>query len=139
MYPFDRARQERALAAVARWARDYRIATILGTERFTKAGRQIAAYVFDAGGELQGFQTKNQLDPTEDKFYVPGNTRRLFEAGGVKFGVTICHEGWRYPETCVGPRRAREDSLSPAAHRPRARGSSSERAGRIGLAVPRRR
>jgi predicted amidohydrolase len=33
------------------------------------------------------------------RFYVPGKTRRLFELNGVKFGVTICHEGWRYPET----------------------------------------
>jgi predicted amidohydrolase len=30
---------------------------------------------------------------------VPGHTRRLFEVTGVKFGVVICHEGWRYPET----------------------------------------
>ena len=82
------AKTERALKAVARWSRDYGIATILGTERLTEAGRQIAAYVFDANGELQGFQTKNQLDPSEDEFYVPGNTRRLFEAGGVKFGVS---------------------------------------------------
>lgn len=99
VYPFDPARQERAFKAVAQWSREYKIATILGTERFTDAGRQIAAYVFDARGELQGFQTKNQLDPTEDKFYVPGDARRLFEVNGVKFGVAICHEGWRYPET----------------------------------------
>ena len=46
-----------------------------------------------------GYQTKNQVDPTEDRFYVPGNTRKLFEVNGVKFGVVICHEGWRYPET----------------------------------------
>ena len=25
--------------------------------------------------------------------------RRLFEVDGVPFGITICHEGWRYPET----------------------------------------
>lgn len=99
VYTFDRATRERALRTVAAWARAYRIATILGTERFTDAGRQVAAYVFDARGELQGCQTKNQLDPSEDKFYVPGDARRLFEAGGVKFGVAICHEGWRYPET----------------------------------------
>jgi len=30
---------------------------------------------------------------------VPGTTRRLFEVNGVKFGIAICHEGWRYPET----------------------------------------
>jgi len=97
--PFDETQQERALRAVSQWAREYRVTTILGMERLTKAGRQIAAFVFDAWGELQGYQTKNQLDPTEDQFYVPGNTRQLFEINGVKFGVAICHEGWRYPET----------------------------------------
>ena len=97
--PFDQARQERALQAVSQWARTYRVAAILGMERLTPAGRQIAAFVVDGEGQLQGYQTKNQLAPSEDQFYVPGDTRRLFEIGGVKFGVAICHEGWRYPET----------------------------------------
>ena len=99
VWPFDETQQERALQAVAQWARTYAIATILGMERLTEAGRQIVAWVIDARGQLQGYQTKNQLDPTEDQFYVPGNTRRLFEINGIKFGVVICHEGWRYPET----------------------------------------
>lgn len=97
--PFDHTQQEQALRAVAEWARTYKVATILGMERVTEVGRQIAAFVIDAEGRLQGYQTKNQLDPTEDQFYAPGNTRRLFEINGVKFGVAICHEGWRYPET----------------------------------------
>ncbi len=84
---------------VGRCAREYRVAAILGTERLTDAGRQIAAYVFDTQGLVQGYQTKNQVAPSEDPYYVPGNTRRLFEVNGVKFGVAICHEGWRYPET----------------------------------------
>src|SRR5204863_8618081 len=70
-----------------------------GMERLTEAGRQIVAFVIDARDQIHGYQTKNQLDPTEDQFYVPGNTRRLFEIKGIKFGVAICHEGWRYPET----------------------------------------
>jgi predicted amidohydrolase len=97
--PYDQTQQERVLQAVAEWARTYKVATILGMEKLTEAGRQIVAVVFDARGEIQGYQTKNQLDPSEDKFYVPGNTRQLFEINGVKFGVAICHEGWRYPET----------------------------------------
>jgi N-carbamoylputrescine amidase len=97
--PWDPAQQERALQVVAQWARTYEVATILGMERIAEAGRQIAAFVIDSHGRLQGYQTKNQLDPTEDQFYVPGNARRLFEIKGVKFGVVICHEGWRYPET----------------------------------------
>jgi predicted amidohydrolase len=97
--PFGQAQQELVLTTVAQWARGFAIAAILGMERLTDAGRQIVAAVFDAQGQLQGFQTKNQLDPSEDQFYVPGDTRQLFEVDGVKFGVAICHEGWRYPET----------------------------------------
>jgi predicted amidohydrolase len=97
--PFDRTDEQRVLEAGARWARMYAIATILGMERLTDAGRQIVACVVDARGEVQGVQTKNQIDPTEDRFYVPGSTRQLFEVNGTKFGVAICHEGWRYPET----------------------------------------
>jgi predicted amidohydrolase len=96
---FDQAAHDRVVRAVAGWARAYSIATILGTERPTAAGRQVIAYVFDARGHIQGYQTKNQIDPTEDRFYVPGTTRQVFEVNGVTFGVAICHEGWRYPET----------------------------------------
>ena len=97
--PYDEAAEARVLTTVAGFARASKIATILGMERITNAGRQIAACVFDARGESLGYQTKNQLDPTEDRFYVPGDTRRVFEVNGTKFGVAICHEGWRYPET----------------------------------------
>jgi predicted amidohydrolase len=97
--PFERADEERVLRTVAQSAREHAVATILGMERITDEGRQVVAVVIDAAGQVQGYQTKNQLDPTEDPFYVPGHSRRLFEVNGVKFGVVICHEGWRYPET----------------------------------------
>jgi ribosomal-protein-alanine N-acetyltransferase len=80
--PFDQSQQEGALQTVTQWARTYEVAAILGMERFTEAGRQIVAYVIDARGRIRGCQTKNQLDPTEDQFYVPGNTRQLFETNG---------------------------------------------------------
>lgn len=96
---FDQSDQDRVLRTVAEGSRKHRIATILGMERIVPKGRQIAAYVFDAQGEIQGCQTKNQIDPSEEWYYVPGTHRQLFEINGVKFGVAICHEGWRYPET----------------------------------------
>jgi N-carbamoylputrescine amidase len=99
VWPFDRTQQERVLQTVAQWARAYAVATILGMERVTETGRQIAAFVIDARGQMLGCQTKNQLAPSEDQFYVPGATRQLFEINGVRFGIAICHEGWRYPET----------------------------------------
>ena len=97
--PWDRETELRALNAVRELARRFHIAVIHGMERITEAGRQIIACVINADGKVQGYQTKNQLDPSEDRFYVPGNARHVFEVNGVKFGVVICHEGWRYPET----------------------------------------
>lgn len=97
--PFEREQHEQMVRAISQWAREYKIATIMGTERLTDKGRQIAAYAFDASGEWLGIQTKNQLDPTEEANYILGNTRQIFTVNGVKFGVAICHEGFRYPET----------------------------------------
>src|SRR3954468_24751011 len=57
VWPFDQTQQERTLQAVAQWARTYAVATILGMERLTEAGRQIVAYVIDAQGQMQGYQT----------------------------------------------------------------------------------
>jgi predicted amidohydrolase len=97
--PFEPADQERALEETAACAREHAIAVILGMENVTPAGRQIAAFAIDAEGRLLGIQTKNQLDPTEDAYYIPGTGRQLFEVESLRFGVVICHEGWRYPET----------------------------------------
>jgi len=87
------------MEAVAEIALAHDIAIIAGVERITDDGRQITSCVFDRRGAFVGRQTKNQLDPSEDQFYVPGNTRRIFEIDGLIFGIAICHEGWRYPET----------------------------------------
>src|SRR2546425_841695 len=46
--PFGHAEQERVLRTVGQWARTYAVATILGTERLTEAGRENVAVVFDA-------------------------------------------------------------------------------------------
>jgi predicted amidohydrolase len=96
---FDAVQEEQALRTVMQWAKAYRIATIMGIELHVAAGRQIACCVIDAGGQVLGYQTKNQLDPSEDASYVPGSKRNVFEINGLRFGVAICHEGWRYPET----------------------------------------
>jgi predicted amidohydrolase len=96
---WDASIEARVIGAVCGVARTHSVAIVMGLEHLTPAGRQIAAVVLDHQGQVQGWQTKNQLDPSEDRFYVPGRTRRLFEIDGVKFGVVICHEGWRYPET----------------------------------------
>jgi predicted amidohydrolase len=75
------------------------VTAVLGTERVTDAGVHASAVVFGPDGRVDGIQDKVQVDPSEDDVYAPGEARRIFAAGGISFGVTICHEGWRYPET----------------------------------------
>jgi predicted amidohydrolase len=98
-FPFDAADERRARSAIRDLARTHAVAVIAGIEQIVAGGRQIAALVVDARGEVLGCQTKNQLDPSEERFYVPGTERRVFEVNGTRFGIAICHEGWRYPET----------------------------------------
>jgi predicted amidohydrolase len=77
-----------------------RVAVILGTERITDCGLQISACVIDPDGAIAGWQDKTQIDPSEEDTYPAlGTERRLFSVGSLTFGVVICHEGFRYPET----------------------------------------
>ncbi|MBI4890586.1 MAG: carbon-nitrogen hydrolase family protein [Acidobacteria bacterium] len=90
---------ERAWDRLAQAARRARITVILGTERPTQRGLLISALVLNPDGSVAGWQDKEQLDPSEDATFVPGSGRHIFHAGPLAFGVVICHEGWRYPET----------------------------------------
>lgn len=99
VYPWSEAERDRALRAVSQRAKERSLATIMGMEWPTPAGPQVAAVYIDATGDVRGHQAKVQLDPSEDAHYVPGRGRHLFEVDGVPFGIVICHEGWRYPET----------------------------------------
>ena len=98
--PPDPAFLERAWAEIADAARHARITVVLGTERLTDRGLQITACVIDPDGAIAGWQDKGQIDPSEEETYPAlGTERRVFTAGPLTFGVVICHEGWRYPET----------------------------------------
>lgn len=96
----DPAFLERAQTEIAGAAKAAAITVILGTERITDQGLQITATVIDADGTIAGRQDKIQLDPSEEFSYPSiGSERHVFTAGPLTFGVVICHEGWRYPET----------------------------------------
>lgn len=97
--PPDQTAQERALREVCTLARTYRVAAIVPMEWASPAGLLNLAFVVDADGTVQGYQTKNQIAPEEESSYVPGDGRQFFRICGVSFGIAICHEGWRYPET----------------------------------------
>jgi predicted amidohydrolase len=95
----DPAFIEKAWSTLSAAAAKAKVAVLLGTERFVDGKWRISVLVINADGTHAGFQDKVQLDPSEDSLFVPGNGRQVFEAGPLKFGVSICHEGWRYPET----------------------------------------
>jgi predicted amidohydrolase len=103
--PPDATFLDRAWSSVAAAAARARVTVVLGTERVTDAGVLISALVINPDGTRAGFQDKVQLDPSEDVEYVAGADRRVFEVGPLTFGVSICHEGWRYPETVRWPAR----------------------------------
>jgi predicted amidohydrolase len=97
--PPDPARLNRAWSNIATAARQANVAVVLGTERIVEGALRITALVINRDGTIAGFQDKVQLDPSEERTYSPGSERRIFHAGPLIFGIAICHEGWRYPET----------------------------------------
>ena len=97
--PPDAAFLEPAWSAIAAAAGRANIAVILGTERVVDGRMFISALVINPDGTIAGFQDKCQLDPSEEGMYSLGSGRRMFQAGPLTFGVSICHEGFRYPET----------------------------------------
>ena len=97
--PPDSAFLDRAWSAIGAAARKAALTVVLGTERVVDGAVLPSAVVIDRDGTVAGFQDKVQIDPSEETTYTSGSGRRVFEAGPLTFGVVICHEGWRYPET----------------------------------------
>lgn len=116
--PPDAAFLEQAWSTVAAAARANGITVILGTERVTDRGLQITVCVFNPDGTVAGWQDKGQIDPSEEVIYPAlGTDRRVFTAGPLTFGIAICHEGWRYPETVRwAARRGAQVVFHPHAH-----------------------
>ncbi len=88
-----------ALAQVCETCAQQGMGVILPMEWPSEQGRYNLVQIISPEGRIMGRQCKTQLDPEEEGLYIPGRGRQIFELGGVKFGVVICHEGWRYPET----------------------------------------
>ena len=97
--PPDAVFLERAWSAISQAARKANLTVVLGTERIVDNALFATALVVNRDGTMAGFQDKVQLDPSEESTYSFGSERRVFQMGSLKFGIAICHEGWRYPET----------------------------------------
>ncbi|MDE1192525.1 MAG: carbon-nitrogen hydrolase family protein [Arachidicoccus sp.] len=90
---------QNALDKACAVAKENNIGIILPSDWYILGKIYNVAHVISNQGEHLGFQTKNQLDPSEDDWWSAGTERHLFEIKGLKFGISICHEGFRYPET----------------------------------------
>jgi predicted amidohydrolase len=97
--PPDARFLERAWSSIARAAGRADVAVVLGTERSVGGRLLISTLVVGRDGTPIGFQDKVQLDPSEESTFSAGTDRHVFVSGPLTFGVAICHEGWRYPET----------------------------------------
>ncbi|WP_139492709.1 carbon-nitrogen hydrolase family protein [Brevibacillus dissolubilis] len=97
--PYDHQAQTEALEEIRSAAQQCGIAVIMGMEWQTSLGIHVGSFVISEKGEVLGFQAKNQIAPEEEAYYVPDGVRRVFTVKDLTFGITICHEGWRYPET----------------------------------------
>jgi predicted amidohydrolase len=97
--PPDPAFLECAWSSIAAAAAKANLAVVLGTERVVDNALFASVLVINQDGTIAGFQDKVQLDPSEEAIYSPGSGRRVFQTGPLIFGIVICHEGWRYPET----------------------------------------
>ncbi len=115
----DEAFLESAWSAVSSAAARAGVAVILGAERVHDDRRYLTALVINPDGTFAGLQDKVQLDPSEDEIYSPGCGRRVFRVGPLTFGIVICHEGWRYPETVrCAARQGAQVVFHPHFHEP---------------------
>lgn len=89
-------------ARVAQRCGQLGMACILGTETPRKQAEckpYNSALVISTSGAILGTHHKTKLTPLDAIAYSPGDSFETFELCGVKVGVVICFEGFRFPET----------------------------------------
>lgn len=75
-------------------------ACVLGTEIPRDGGKPYnSALVISNTGAILGVHHKTKLTPLDAIAYSPGSSFETFELYGIKVGVVICFEGFRFPET----------------------------------------
>lgn len=77
------------------------LACVLGTEMPRRAAGKPynSALVISERGDILGVHHKTRLTPLDAVAYSPGNSIETFDLCGVKVGVVICFEGFRFAET----------------------------------------
>ena len=98
--PVEPGRLEKLHEQVARRCGELGIACILGTETPIPQARPYnSALVIGPDGKMLGVHHKTRLTPLDAIAYSPGRTFETFDLFGVKVGVVICFEGFRFAET----------------------------------------
>lgn len=101
--PVEPARLDKLHRQVAQRCGELSIACILGTEtplESDPAGKPYnSALVIATNGDILGVHHKNRLTPLDAIAYSPGKTFETFDLCGVKVGIVICFEGFRFADT----------------------------------------
>ena len=102
--PVQPERLEELHARLAKRCEEAGMACILGTEtplETAPAGGKPynSALVISPEGQILGVHHKTRLTPLDAIAYSPGKTFETFDLFGVKIGVVICFEGFRFAET----------------------------------------
>lgn len=102
--PVEPARLDALHDRVARRCGQLGLACILGTETPLESdpigGRPYnSALVISSEGAILGRHHKTRLTPLDAIAYSPGTSFETFDLFGIRVGVVICFEGFRFPET----------------------------------------
>ena len=85
---------------LARRCGELGMACILGTEIPNGEEKPFnSVVIISESGEMIGTHHKTKLTPLDAIAYSPGEGFEVFEFFGIKTGVVICFEGFRFPET----------------------------------------
>lgn len=95
--PVEAAKLDALHARVARRCGELGMACILGTETPVPGGKPYnSALVISPRGEIFGSHHKTKLTPMDALAYSPGSGFAVHELFGVKVGIVICYEGFRF-------------------------------------------
>ncbi|MBK9167153.1 MAG: carbon-nitrogen hydrolase family protein [Bryobacterales bacterium] len=85
---------------VSRRCGELGIACVLGTETPVAGGKPFnSALVVSESGRVLGVHHKTRLTPLDATVYSAGSTFETFDLFGLRVGVVICFEGFRFAET----------------------------------------
>lgn len=101
--PVEPQRLEELHSHVAQRCGELNIACILGTEtplETNPTGKPYnSALVIASDGKMLGVHHKSRLTPLDAIAYSPGTSIETFDLCGVRVGIVICFEGFRFADT----------------------------------------